>query len=210
VVMNFAEGGAYWRLRSGDFQADARAGLGYVWFDGDRRLAASDLAVSATASWSGWLVDAHAGASYALRLGGFYARPEVSLDYIRLNEDGYQEKGGGTGFDLKVDSRDGDLLTGQALVAFGWQVGEDANWWAPELKLGWQQKLAGAPGATTASFAGGTPFTLDPETPAASGLIARLGFKVGGNQMFLAVDGGGTFDKGAREYDLRGTVRFRF
>jgi hypothetical protein len=209
IVMNFAEGGAYWRLRAGGFQADARAGLGYVWFDSDRRLAGTAVAYSATARWGGWLVDAHAGASYTARLGSFYARPELSLDYIRLNEGGYQESGGGTGFDLKVNARNGDLLTGQALMAFGWQFG-DANWWAPELKLGWQQTLSGAPGLTTAQYAGGTPFTLSPETPASGGVVARFGFKTGGDQLFLSVDGGGTFDKSAKEYDLRGTVRFRF
>jgi outer membrane autotransporter protein len=209
IVMNFAEGGVYWRIRTGGFQADARAGLGYVWFDSDRRLASTTLAYSATARWSGWLADAHAGASYTARLGAFYARPELSLDYIRLNEGGYQETGGGPGFDLQVDGRNGDLLTGQALMALGWQFG-DANWWAPELKLGWQQILSGAPGLTTAQYAGGTPFTLSPETPAAGGLVARFGFKTGGDQLFVAVDGGGTFDKSSRSYDMRATVRFRF
>jgi hypothetical protein len=209
IVMNFAEGGLYWRLRAGGFQADARAGLGYVWFDSDRKLDGTDLAFSTTARWGGWLVDAHAGASYTARLGSFYARPEVSLDYIRLNEAGYQEKGGGPGFDLTVDSRNGDLLTAQGLVAFGWQFG-DETWWAPELKLGWRARLAGGPGATTAHFAGGTAFTLDPETPVSGGAVVRVGFKTGGDQVYFAVDGGGTFDKGSQEYDLRGTVRFRF
>jgi outer membrane autotransporter protein len=209
IVMNLAEGGAYWRLRAGGFQADARAGLGYVWFDSDRRLDSPTLAVSATARWSGWLVDAHAGASYTARLGSFYARPELSLDYVRLNEGSYSESGGGAGFDLNVAARNGDLLTGQALVALGWEFG-DQSWWAPEVKLGWQETLSGAPGLTTAQYAGGTPFTLSPETPASSGVVARVGVKTGGNQLFLSVDGGGVFDKSTKEYDVRGTVRFRF
>lgn len=210
VVMNFAEGGAYWRLRSGDFQADARAGLGYVWFDGDRRLEGPSLSRSTTAKWNGWLVDAHAGASYALHAGRFYAVPQASLDYVRLNEDGYQESGGGAGFDLKVGKREGDLFTGQALVALGYEFGEDGMTWAPELKLGWRQKLSGSPGATTAQFGGGAPFTLDPEEPAASGGVVRLGVVTAGEQMFFALDAGATLDGHAQEYDLRGTIRFRF
>lgn len=210
VVMNFTEAGAYWRLRSGPLQADARAGLGYVWFDGDRRLVGGGLARSTKAKWNGWLADVHAGASYALHAGRFYARPEVSLDYIRLTEDGYQEAGGGAGVDLKVDSRDGDLLTGQALVAFGWDFGEDDMHWAPELKLGWRQKISGAPGATTARFQGGDAFTLDPETPASSGAIARLGVKTTSDQMYFALDAGAALDDHAQEYDVRGTIRFRF
>jgi outer membrane autotransporter protein len=210
VVMNFAEAGGYWRLRSGPMQADARAGFGYVWFDGDRRLEGGGISKSTTAKWNGWLVDAHAGVSYAMTAGRFYARPELSLDYLRLSEDGYQEKGGGAGFDLKVDSRNGDLLTGQALVAFGWEFGEDGSWWAPELKLGWRQKLSGGPGATTARFLGGADFTLDPETTPSGGAVARLGVKAGGDQMYFALDGGATLDDHAQEYDLRGTIRFRF
>jgi outer membrane autotransporter protein len=210
VVMNFAEGGAYWRVRSGAFQADGRAGLGYAWFDGDRRLEGAGLSRTADAKWKGWLVDAHAGASYVLASGRFYARPEVSLDYVRLNEDGYQEQGGGSGFDLKVGSRDGDLLTGQALVAFGWEFGEDEAHWAPELKLGWRQKLSGAPGATTAQFQGGTSFILDPETPLSGGGVVRLGLKSSTDGLFFALDAGATLDEHTQEYDLRGTIRFRF
>jgi len=210
VVMNFAEGGAYWRMRSGAFQADARAGLGYVWFDGDRQLEGAGVSRATKAKWNGWLVDAHAGASYALRAGRLYARPEVSVDYVRLNEDGYQEKGGGAGFDLKVGSRDGDLLTGQALVALGWEFGDDGGHWAPELKLGWRQKIAGAPGATTAQFQGGAAFTLDPETTPDGGAIVRLGVKSSTDQLYFGLDGGGTFDAHTQEYDLRGTIRFRF
>jgi len=209
IVMNFAEAGPYWRLRTGGFQADARVGLGYVWFDSDRKLDGPSLALDAAAKWSGWLVDAHAGASYTARMGSFYTRPEVSLDYVRLSEGGYQESGGGDGFDLKVSSRNGDLFTGQALLAFGWQFG-DESWWAPEIKLGWRAKLTGSPGATTAQFAGGSAFTLDPEDAVSGGAVARIGLKGGSDQVYFAIDGGGTFDKGSQEYDLRGTVRFRF
>ncbi|MFC3067763.1 autotransporter outer membrane beta-barrel domain-containing protein [Phenylobacterium soli] len=210
VVMNFAEAGAYWRLRQGPLQADARAGVGYVWFDGDRRLGGAGLSRSTRGKWNGWLADAHAGASYVLKAGAFYARPEISLDYIRLSEDGYQEAGGGAGFDLKVESRDGDLFTGQALVAFGWEFGEDQSHWAPELKLGWRQKISGAPGVTAARFQGGTAFTLDPETPSSGGGIVRLGLKATGDQMYFALDGGAAIDDRTREYDVRGTIRFRF
>lgn len=209
VVMNFFEGGAYWRMRAGGFQADARAGLGYVWFDSERRLDTAALAIGTKGSWNGWLVDAHAGASYTLRMGRAFARPQATLDYVRLNEDGYQEKGGGDGFDLKVDSRNGDLLTGQALVAFGWEFGEE-SWWAPEVTLGWREKLAGSAGSTTAQFAGGQAFTLSPEDIVSGGAVARIGLKGGSDQIYFALDGGGTFDKGSREYDVRGTVRFRF
>ncbi|MDB5425123.1 MAG: autotransporter [Phenylobacterium sp.] len=209
VVMNFTEAGAYWRLRAGAFQADARGGLGYAWFDSDRRLVGAGLDLTSSAKWGGWIADAHAGAAYELGLGRFYARPELSLDYLRLSEGGYQEKGGGTGFDLKVDQRKGDLLTGQALVALGWQFG-DEYWWRPELKAGWRQRLAGDAGRTTASFQGGEAFTLDPETAFKGGAVARLGLVGGTGQLYVGINAGATVDHDYSEYDLRGTIRVRF
>ncbi|MEO8115345.1 MAG: autotransporter outer membrane beta-barrel domain-containing protein, partial [Phenylobacterium sp.] len=211
VTMNLAEGGLYWRLQWRGLQADARAGLGYVKFDSDRRLATDTLAVQASGKWNGWIGDLHAGAAYEARAGRFFARPELSVDYLRLSEDAYQESGGGAGFDLKVDDRQGDLFTGQALVALGMKFGDEAAWWAPELKLGWRARLAGDPGQTTAAFkAGGGAFTLDPEDAFSGGAVVRLGVRGGAQQVVYAVDAGGTFDKGYSDYDLRATVRLLF
>jgi outer membrane autotransporter protein len=209
VAMNFFEGGVYWRLNAAGFKADARAGAGYVSFESDRKLSTPGLSLANQADWSGWLADAHAGASYEVRAGWLYARPEVSVDYLRLSEKSYDETGGGAGFDLSVDDRKGDLLTGEALLAIGARFGTDF-YWQPELKVGWRQKLAGDPGTTTARFAGGSEFTLDPEDVYSGGLIARLGLKGGTKQVVYAIDAGGAFDDDYREYDLRAIVRFLF
>jgi outer membrane autotransporter protein len=210
VAMNFAEGGVYWRVNAGGLKADVRAGVGYVKFDSDRRLSANTgLSLASEAKWSGWLADVHAGASYEVRAGWLYARPELSLDYLRLNQNGYDETGGGVGFDLSVDDRKGDLLTGEALLAIGARFGTDFVW-SPELKVGWRQKLAGDPGTTTARFATGSDFTLDPEDVYSGGAVVRLGLKGGTKQVVYAIDAGGAFDKDYREYDLRAIVRFLF
>ncbi|RAK59044.1 autotransporter domain-containing protein [Phenylobacterium hankyongense] len=209
ISINVFEGGLYWRLQAGGLHADARAGLGYVRFDSDRRLGSADLNLATRGKWSGWIADVHAGASYEAQMGWAYARPELSLDYLRLTEDGYQEAGGGPAFDLKVDSRNGDLLTGEALLALGARFGDEA-WWGPELKLGWRAKLSGDSGKTTARFTGGTAFTLDPEAVASGGAVARLGIKGEAQQVLYSFDAGAVFDNGYREYDVRGVVRFMF
>jgi len=209
VAMSLVSGGVYWRLNSGGLQAHARAGLGYAWFDGKRRLAAENLSLEAKADWSGWTADAHAGASYAVELGRFYARPGVSLDYIRLSEQGYDEKGGGAGFDLQVEDRKGDLLTGEAAVAFGANFG-DTTVWSPELKLGWRERLAGDAGRTTARFAGGQAFTLDPEQPFEHAFTARLGLRIASSGLLFTLDGGGAFESDYQEYDLRALIRAQF
>jgi hypothetical protein len=209
VAMNFFGGGAYWRVQAGAFQANVRGGLGYVTFDGARLFTGPDLSLRAEADWSGWLAEAHAGASYEARLGWFYARPELSLDYLRLSEGGYTEEGGGAGFDLKVEDRKGDLVTGQALLALGARFG-DEFWWSPEVKVGWRAKLAGDPGRTTARFGSGASFTLDPEDVYSGGAVARVGVRGGANQVLYAIEAGGVFDDSYKEYDLRAVVRFLF
>lgn len=209
VVMNFAEGGLYWRMAAGGFRADARAGLGYVKFDSDRRFASADTNLSASAKWSGWLAEAHAGAAYQAQLGWFTARPELSLDYLRLSEGNYQEAGGGDGFDLAVDDRKGDLFTGQALLAIGGRFG-DEMWFAPELVVGYRAKLAGDPGRTTARFKGGSPFSLDAEDVASGGVVGRLALRGGTEAVAFTVSGGGVFDSGYSEYDVRAAIRFVF
>lgn len=209
VSMSLVSGGVYWRLNSGGLQAHARAGLGYVWFDGKRRLAAEGLSLETKADWTGWTADAHAGASYAVELGRFYARPEASLDYTRLSEQNYKEKGGGAGFDLQVGDRKGDLLTGEAAVALGAHFG-DASIWSPEVRLGWRERLAGDPGRTTARFAGGEAFTLDAEQPFENAFTARVGLRVASSSLLFSLDGGGAFKGDYQEYDVRALLRTQF
>lgn len=209
VSMNFAEVGGYWRFVAGGLQADARGGAGYVRFDSDRKLRADQLSLSTSGKWDGWLADAHAGVSYQADFGWAYARPQLSLDYLHLNEGGYQERGGGAGFDLKVDSRTGDLATGEASLALGARFGEQ-SWWGPELTAGWRAKLAGDAGRTTARFTGGDAFTLDPERATAGGAVLRLAIRGEAEQVLYSFGGGATLDDGYREYDIRAVVRLLF
>jgi hypothetical protein len=209
VAMTFFEAGVYWRVAAGGFQADVRGGGGYVTFDSERRLVGTNLNRRADADWNGWLVEGHAGASYEARMGFLYVRPELSLDYLRLSEGDYAETGGGAGFDLSVDSRKSDLLTGQAVLAMGARFGDEI-WWSPEIKVGWRQKLTGAPGDTTARFGTGTPFTLSAEDIYKGGLIGRVGLRGGAKQVVYGIEGGGAFDDGYKEYDVRAVVRFLF
>ena len=209
VTMNQLGAGLYWRLDGGPLQAAVRGGVGYAFFNGDRRLVSPTLNVKAKSDWGAWTIDGYAGASYRLDVGPFYARPEVSLTYLRLSEGSYDEKGGGTGFDLSVDKRNSDLLTAQGLVAIGWKFGDDI-FWSPEIKAGYRARLAGGPGKTTAHFDGGADFTLDPEDVSKGGVIARVGVRGGSARFLYNLDAGTTMDSNYKEYDVRGTVRFQF
>lgn len=209
VTMSLLGLGLYWRYDGGPLQVAVRGGGGYAFLDGDRRLVSETLNLRTKADWNAWMIDGYAGASYELRMGSFYARPEASLSYIRLAEDGYSEKGGGDGFDLTVDDRTGDLLAGEALLALGWRFGDEV-YLAPEIKAGYRAKLAGGPPKTTAHFSGGQDFTLSPEDVFKGGIIGRVGFRGGAARVLYAVNGGATIDDDYEEYDVRATVRFQF
>ncbi|MCW5758837.1 MAG: autotransporter outer membrane beta-barrel domain-containing protein [Phenylobacterium sp.] len=209
ISMNLFGAGLYWRFDGGPLQAAVRGGLGYAMFNGDRRLVSQTLNLRAKADWNAWMADAYAGVSYEFSAGGFYARPELSAAYLRLAEGGYTEKGGGAGFNLTVDKRTGDLLTGEALLAIGWKMGDEA-FFAPEVKLGYRAKLAGGPPKTTAHFDGGADFTLDPEDVFQGGYVVRAGFRGGASRVLYSVNGGATIDGDYQEYDVRAGVRFQF
>lgn len=209
--------GVYWRGVIGEnLHVDAQAGAGYMWANGRREFIYSDAAgvvhKLSNANWSGYSLSGRVGAYYDILTGRLYVRPQAHLDYYRLHESGYTETGGGNGFDLNVDGRTGDVLSGTAsfIIGYNFGEGEDVRW-RPEVELGWRQVLAGSGGDTSAAFVGGgSPFTLPAEELTGGGPIARLGIHVYGKFVDLKLDAGGQFRSGYTDLDLRLMVRIVF
>src|SRR5690606_23268783 len=108
------------------------------------------------------------------RSGALFFRPSVSVDYLKLDEDGYTSTGGGDALDLTVEDRQSDEFAANAGLTLGldftgrrgdiWrQSSADNRWFRVEAEGGWREIVGGSIGSTTASFEGGTPFTLDPD-----------------------------------------------
>lgn len=160
----------HWRGHWGGFAASARASAAWISFDSVRRFdgVVGNEAVSrrATADWNGQLYSGAAALSYEQAVGRIALRPTLALDYYRLSEDAYRERGGGTAMDLTVRERTSDELALTASMAAGLNIGGSNRydqWTRLEVEGGWRERVAGALGATTASFAGANAFTLDPE-----------------------------------------------
>ncbi|MEH3121585.1 MAG: autotransporter domain-containing protein [Sphingomonas phyllosphaerae] len=160
----------HWRGHWGGVAASARASAAWISFDGVRRfdgkVGNEAISRSATADWNGQLYSGAATLSYERMIARLSLRPTLALDYYRLNEDAYREQGGGRAMDLTVRERTSDELALTASLAAGLNIGGSNRydqWTRLEVESGWRERVAGAVGATTASFAGGTPFTLDPE-----------------------------------------------
>ena len=194
VKSNSFEAAAHWRAQWGPFAGFARASLGHAKFDSERifmGLAGTET-VNRTidGKWNGNFVTFAGGVSAEGGGRYLYFRPAVSVDYIRLKEDGYSETGGGKALDLAVDGRTSDELGLNSGLTLGANVlgasKRDPGWLRIETEGGWRQILNGGVGATTAHFAGGDNFTLSGDN-STSGWFARLrafggssGFVMGG------------------------------
>jgi hypothetical protein len=212
---NMMEAGLYWRISEGPFTANARIAGDYVKVSSDRILSVlggDGLAVNrtATASWSGYGVNARFYAAYEAARGRYYLRPEAMVDYYRLMEDSYTEHGGGSGYDLEVNSRTSSRLTAFAGVALGAVYGQ-ARDWGPEITLGYKGVVNQNLGVTTAKFAGGGDFfTLLPNDVGGQGAAAHLALKGENGSGAFSVEGGAETRDGLSIYDLKlaGHIQF--
>jgi len=215
----------YWRGHWGGLDLFARGSLGRVDFAGKRTFFGIDedgetVTKDVKGKWKGTLTTLSGGAAYELRSGNAFVRPTVSLDYVKLHEDGYSESGGGDALDLVVDERSSDELAANAGVAVGLDFlgrgggtllrpGPLNRWFRMQAEGGWREVIGGSIGATTARFEGGTAFTLDPEQPE-GGWYAQLRAAGGGSIFELGGEIGAERRNGNTALSMRGIVRVGF
>ncbi len=213
------EGGLYWRGEIGGLRLDARAAGGAVQLRGGRELLVTTVTDGVTgvlnrknkANWHGYTLSGRFGAGYEMTFGRLFFRPQVHADYYRLSESSYDERFGGPGFDLSYAARTGKAVSGTASLVSGLMFGSALGLsWRPQLELGWREALSGGPGATTANFAGGTPFTLTAEDDRKGGALARLSLKADSNYFELMADAGGEVQGKTKSGDLRFSARLLF
>ena len=207
---NLLELGLYWRAQGQYWTTWARAAAGYASFESERRLVGAGLNLRNEASWNGVTLAAAGGASYERNFGRFSIRPEVYAEYFSLSEDGYTEEGGGDGFDLQIDDREGHLFSATAAVNIGMGMGEN-SWLRPELRLGWRQNISVDPGDTIGRFAAGGPdFRLDPATVEGGGPILGLRMNVGNELGMLSISADAELIEDYVRYMLFLRASFRF
>ena len=209
VIASIVEGSLYYRRAVGGLRIAVRAGGGYAFFSSQRKFLAASASDSASASWGGFFFDGHAVLAYEQKFGRLYARPEISADFIRLNEGAHSESGGGPGFDLAVASRTGSRLSGQAIVVLGSQWGT-TSWFRAEVFGGYREIIDGDVGDTTASFTGGDPFTLAADKGGGGWATFGLSLKTGSPYSYLALEGDAEFRSGERQYNVRIAGRSMF
>ena len=207
---NLLELGLYWRAQGQYWTTWARAAAGYATFESERRFVGAGLNLSNTSDWNGLTLSAAGGASYERNFGRFTIRPEVYAEYFSLSEDGHVEEGGGDGFDLEIDDRDGHLFSATAAINIGMSMGQN-SWLKPELRLGWRQNISVDPGETIARFrSGGPDFTLSPDTIEGGGPIVGFRLNVGNELGMLSVSADAEMLDNYVRYMLFLRASFRF
>ena len=207
---NLLELGLYWRAQGQNWTTWARGAVGYASFEAKRKLVAEGINLTNESDWHGMTLSAAAGASYEKNFGRFNLRPELYAEYFSLSEDARTEKGGGNGFDLNIEERDGHLFSGVAAVNFGYGFGEN-GWLRPELRVGWRQNFSVDAGKTIARFAsGGDAFTIDPASIEGGGPILGLRVNVGNELGMLAISADAEMLEDYGRYTLLLRASFRF
>jgi hypothetical protein len=163
--------------------------------------------------WDGTLTTLMGGVSYEGGGQFVFFRPAVSVDYIRLKEDGYTETGGGAGLDLTIDPRTSDELAVNGGLTLGVDLKgmrrRDSNWLRIEGEGGWREVVGGALGDTTAHFEGGTPFTLQADQ-GVNGWFARLRAIGGLDGFTMTGEAGAEQRQDAVSFTVRGMLRMAF
>ncbi|HQN52146.1 MAG TPA: autotransporter domain-containing protein, partial [Phenylobacterium sp.] len=145
LAVDTVEAGGYWRYVNGNLTLNARVAAAWLQATNHRAIYLLNddqdtLLAKAVADgkWNGWAVTGRVAAAYEGRIGGFYARPSASVDYLRLEEDAYSEKNGGDAVDLHVSARQSSRSTGFAGLVAGKRYGDQDAWWGTEMTLGYR------------------------------------------------------------------------
>ena len=210
LTASLLELGVYWRAQGQYWTTWARAAAGYATFESERRFVGSGLNLTNESDWSGFSLAAAGGVSYERNFGRFSVRPEAYAEFFSLSEDGHVETGGGDGFDLEIDDRDGHLFSATAAINLGMSMGED-NWLRPELRVGWRQNISVDPGETIARFrSGGPDFTLDGGSIEGGGPIVGFRLNIGNELGMLSINADAEMIEDYIRYMLFLRASFRF
>ncbi len=141
-------------LGSGELGMEFYAGGGYNSFEQERRVRINDFFGQASSDYNGTHINASARAGYEMFISGkYWIRPALSLDYLRLSEDGYMETGT-EGIALDVGSRVSERASATAMLNVGAKYQGKRTWIRPSLRVGYRQAFLNDPTLTEFAFAG--------------------------------------------------------
>jgi len=219
-AVSVVELGAYAEPRFGALSIDARLGAGWLHVSNRREFvsqivsgdtsATSTITRTAKGDWSGYDLSAHLGAGLQFDVTKhLFFQPKVYADVFHMHESAYNERNGGTGYDLNVSQRTGTQTNGTASLTTGLRFGNQFVI-SPQLEVGYDKVVSGGPGDTTARFAyGGPSFTVAPNHVDGAAM-GRLTLRGDGNYVHFSLQAGGEYASGYHSMDLKAVFRLTF
>lgn len=204
-VLTF-QGGIYGGIQSGDFSLDLYGGGGYNSFDQVRNVVIGDFSEAADASWSGNHLNASIRGGYDMALSEkLWIRPAFSVDYLRLNEDGYTETGlPNSAIALDVAKRTSELAGATAMLNVGYNMEGRRTWIRPAVRVGYRNEFINDGISTDFGFVGrDIRSTVVSEAFPSDGFL--LGFSVAAGTGYSSF--GFDFDSDIRDGFVRHTGR---
>jgi len=196
--------GTYAGLTSGNLGVDAYAGFGFNDFEATRNVQVGNYSASSDGDWKGTHVNASLRGGYDIKINErFWARPAVSVDYLKLSEQAYTETGP-LGIALDVDKRTSEAGGVSAMMNFGAKFQGKRTWLKPSIRFGYKNEFMNDGVTTNYGFANLTNrSTLQSVAFPSDGFL--LGFSVGAGRDWSSF--GLDFDTDIRDGFIRHTGR---
>ena len=204
--------GAYAVDTVGPVNLRASGLISRVSFDSHRDIYfGEDLEYTMEGSWAGLSTAASLSASTHGELGMFYAEPKVSLDWFRLDQDGYTETGGNELLRARVGDVTTDRLSASALLALGAEISSTGGVLRIQADGGYRSLLSSTPYSTSVQFLGSEDsFTLTATDPAPDAALFGLSAIAAGERASINLGYSGEYsDEGLTHYGGV-TVRVKF
>lgn len=123
-------------------------------FNSRREIEIDEFVFDQAAEWTGTSAMTSASVASEFEMGQFYARPQISVDYFRLEQDAYTETGDER-LALEIGAADTDRSSATAVLDLGARlpVGDRSPALIiPEVSIGYRGELSSSPYETTARF----------------------------------------------------------
>lgn len=216
LSMWFGQANAYYATAVGPIDLDFIAGLGAGKMQSRRFVEIGNpVAFSALAEADWMAYEGHGAirASVPLAISEtFTITPQAALTYVGINEEGYEEEGGGAAIDYRVDSVFSQRLWADVGVELSanWQLGSRTVL-SPRIYGGYRANTLDAESERTVAFvSGGAPFTLTDEGVGDGGPLVGIGFDATNGYSTFSLGYEGEFGDQIERHSINAAIRFRF